>query len=477
MELRSRGYEAIGNSFDQGLTKAVGHFITFILLGGMIAIVTERSSKPGGFGRFIIVSTIFCTGLEFGQLFLPTRHARLTDLFCNTAGILVGAECLISWTKARTFRLDLQKRIRQNHFHAQTIIFILASTVWVINGLRPFLDGLRMGWDRDFHLLIGNEPDGSRPWLGEMRYIGIYGIALTAEQVSHIHKDLEVKNERDELDKLELLAGYDFTRGYTDVVPPAGLLKSDNLSIQVPAGPEFLSNGGGISLKEPSVLISRGYATELTEAIQSSGAFSVEAWIRPSINQQEGPARIVTLSKGVWSRNFMLGQEATDLVFRVRNSINGGNGFRFALHGKHAVQGGLQHVVAVYDHGVSSIFLDGRLIRPVVDLREPGAYLRLGTGPVGRFFSMMLLILTVALPCYSMFSFVGRDWVRHAAVIVSTFSIGSLPYAVSSLSTGGPFRLGFFIWLIGALLIVYPICFFYVYPPLPVWNRLTKIVD
>jgi len=88
---------------------------------------------------------------------------------------------------------------------------------------------------------------------------------------------------------------------------------------------------------------------------------------------------------------------------------------------------------------------------------------------------MILLILTVALPCYSMFSFVGRDGVRHAAAIVSTFCIGTLPYAVSSLSMGGPLRSGFCLWLVVALLIVYPICFFYVYPPLPGWNRLAKI--
>ena len=341
--------------------------------------------------------------------------------------------------------------IRKYRFHAnaQALIFILASTVWFVIGLRPFLGGLWMAWNRDFHLLVGNESDRSRPWLGEIRYVGIYGRALTAEQVSRIHKNtVGTKNERQEPDLPEMLVGYDFTRGNSGVVSPVGSLASDNLSIQVPDGAGFLFNADGIVLKEPSVLATRGAASELTEAILSAGAFSVEAWIRPLNDKQEGPARIVTLSESVWSSNFMLGQEASDLVFRVRNGINGGNGFRFALHGKNAVQNGLQHVVAVYDHGVSSIFLDGRRIRPVVDLREPGAYLRLGIGPVGRFFSMMLLILTVALPCYSIFSFMGRAWVRHAGAIVSTICIGGLPYTVSSLSTGGPLRLGFFLWLV-----------------------------
>lgn len=332
-----------------------------------------------------------------------------------------------------------------------------------------------MGWNRDFHLIVGNESDGSRPWVGEIRHVRIYGRALTAEQVSRIHKTLEMNNKGREPGKLGLLVGYDLTQGNSRVVSPVGSLQSDNLSIQVPAGVGFLSDGGGIVLKDPSVLATREAAAELTEAILSAGAFSVEAWVRPFNDKQEGPSRIVTLSESVWSSNFMLGQEASDLVFRVRNGINGGNGFRFALHGKNVVQNGLQHVVAVYDHGVSSIFLDGRRIRQVVDLREPAAYLHLGTNSMGRFFSLTLLILTVTLPCYSLFPVVGRDGVRHAAAVFSTFCIGGLPYAVSSLLTGGPLRLPFFLWLVVALLIVYPICFFYVYPPLPGWIRLAKI--
>ena len=477
MELRSRVNEAIGNSFDRGLLKVVGHFITFFILGGMIAVVKERSSKPYGFGRFVLVATIFCTCLEFSQLFLSGRHATFTDLFSNTAGVLLGAKSSIWWHRAKTIRPTLQEHTRQYRFHAQAGVFILASTIWLAVGFLPLWSGLRMGWNKDFHLLIGNELDRSRPWLGEIRYVRIYGRALTVEQVSRIHKTLETKNERQEHSKLELLVEYDFTQGNSNVVFPVGSLKSYDLSIQVPAGAGDISNGGGIFLKEPSVLETRGAAAELTEAITSSGAFSVEAWIRPIDDRQEGPARIVTLSESIWSSNFMLGQEATGLIFRVRNGINGGNGFRFALHGKNTVQDGLQHVVAVYDHGVSSIFLDGRLIQPVVDLREPAAYIHLGTNSVGRFFSMILLILTVALPCYSMFSFVGRDGVRHAAAIVSTFCIGTLPYVAINLFIGGSLRLGFFMWLVIVILIVYPICIFYVYPPLPGWNRLAKIVE
>jgi len=475
VEFRSRINEAMEHSFDRGLLKVAGHFTLFFVLGVVIAALKERLSKPCGFGRFVLVATIFCTGLELSQLLLSGRHATLTDLLSNTGGVVLGAKSPIWLHQVKTIRRTPQVFFRRYQSHTQAAVFILASAVWLAVGFLPTRGSLRMGWNKDFHLLIGNVLDRSRPWLGEIRYVRIYGRALTAEQVSRIHKTLETNNERKDLGKPELLVGYDFTKGNTNVVSPAGLLNSDNLSIQVPVGAGFISSGGGMFLKEPSVLVTRGAAAELTEAIMSAGAFSIEAWIRPLNDKQEGPARIVTLSDGIWSSNFMLGQDATGLVFRVRNRINGGNGFKFALQSKNAVRDGLQHVVAIYDHGVSSIFLDGRLIRPVVDLREPAAYIHLGTNPAGRFFSIMLLILTVALPCYSMFSFVSRDGVRHAAAIVLTFCIGSLPCAVSSLSMGGPWRSGFFLWLAVELLIVYPICIFYVYPTLPGWNRLAKI--
>ena len=57
------------------------------------------------------------------------------------------------------------------------------------------------------------------------------------------------------------------------------------------------------------------------------------------------------------------------------------------LQVKDAIRSSLQHLVAIYDHGVSMILRDGRLLSPVLDLRETNFILGLGPGsrgPCGR---------------------------------------------------------------------------------------------
>ena len=163
---KSRVNEAIVNSFSEGLLAMAGHFMGFAILGGLIAAMKEGSSQWHGFGCFVLVAIVFCTGLEISQLLLPTRHASLTDLLCNIGGVLVGAWSSIRWQQVRTVRLALQEHRDQYRSHVQTGIFILASMVWVVSGLLPIVGVLRMEWSKDFHLLIGNEFDGSRPWFG-----------------------------------------------------------------------------------------------------------------------------------------------------------------------------------------------------------------------------------------------------------------------------------------------------------------------
>jgi hypothetical protein len=46
VEFRFRVHEAIVNSFDRGFLKIAGHFVTFIILGGIFTVVNERSSSP-----------------------------------------------------------------------------------------------------------------------------------------------------------------------------------------------------------------------------------------------------------------------------------------------------------------------------------------------------------------------------------------------------------------------------------------------
>ncbi|MBN1674460.1 MAG: FecR domain-containing protein [Kiritimatiellae bacterium] len=72
--------------------------------------------------------------------------------------------------------------------------------------------------------------------------------------------------------------------------------------------------GGGLALRKPTIIASRGPARKITAACRASGELTLEAWIRPASTQQGtmggpiGQVRIVTLSQDYGAPNFMLGQ-------------------------------------------------------------------------------------------------------------------------------------------------------------------------
>lgn len=59
-------------------------------------------------------------------------------------------------------------------------------------------------------------------------------------------------------------------------------------------------------------------AKELVQALDTTDAMTIEAWIKPDNATQHGPARIVSLSDGTSRRDFTLGQEGNKYDVRLR---------------------------------------------------------------------------------------------------------------------------------------------------------------
>jgi len=445
-----------------GVFKVLGHFVAFFTVGVLIVAVSERlQRRPDSLRWFWLIAVVFCVGLEFIQLFDQSRHARLTDLLCNVSGLILGTTGSVQWNPIRELCVKLKAWLNHHTTGFLAGVLVLASGAWLIAGLRPVVGSLKMDWSENYRLFVANESDGSRPWLGEIRYIGLYGRALTPSQVRFAREHLDAPRDETEFNHLGLLAGYDFTQAGATLIIPNGLLSSGDLAIQIPEATEW-ARGGGIQLRQRTMLASRKPAFELAAAMQSSGAFSVEAWVRPLNESQGGPSRIVSLSDGIWRRDFTLAQERADAVFRVRNSVNGPNGQEHELKAAGAIRTSLEHLVAVYDHGASSLFVDGKLATPVEDLREPLVYLLLGTGALGRAAGALLLTVTVTLPSHYLFS----RWRSAAKAVFGaigvTFLTGSLPYLVAGVTVGGPCPLNFLLWVAGALMTIYPLSYYYV---------------
>ncbi|MEO0447855.1 MAG: LamG-like jellyroll fold domain-containing protein [Verrucomicrobiota bacterium] len=119
------------------------------------------------------------------------------------------------------------------------------------------------------------------------------------------------------------------------------------------AGPQGVAEATseGLVVRKGLSLRSRGDVSMLNRAIRESGKFSVEVWVRPSNLRQDGPARVVSLSKNTSLRNFTLGQEGNEWVVRVRTTESSKNGIPEMTSSKGKANLGWNHVVFVREKG------------------------------------------------------------------------------------------------------------------------------
>ena len=122
-----------------------------------------------------------------------------------------------------------------------------------------------------------------------------------------------------------LLVLYDFASAEGTLVKDrAGAGKPIDLRITQMQGVK--RSKGQLEIHGKTLVRSEQPATRVTEAIQRSGALSVEAWIEPFKLNLDGPARIVSLSRDTSLRNFTLGQDGAAYDGRLRASRSSNNG-------------------------------------------------------------------------------------------------------------------------------------------------------
>jgi hypothetical protein len=87
------------------------------------------------------------------------------------------------------------------------------------------------------------------------------------------------------------------------------------------SGPTISWTSPGMSVVGRVVIASTANASAIQSRCNTSNELTVEAWIKPSSVDQDGPARIVTMSYTgtVPNRNFTLAQSGDHFVFRLRN--------------------------------------------------------------------------------------------------------------------------------------------------------------
>ena len=103
--------------------------------------------------------------------------------------------------------------------------------------------------------------------------------------------------------------------------------------------------GGGFFFADGQTILRASSALKLINACKAGNEITLEAWIRPASTEQDGPARIMTLSKDPYERDFTLGQSLRSYQVRLRTSNTGLNGLEFVVESNSGAATRLMHLL------------------------------------------------------------------------------------------------------------------------------------
>ena len=172
----------------------------------------------------------------------------------------------------------------------------------------------------------------------------------------------------------DVIALYEFTEGGGQVArDTSGVSPALDLTL---SGTEW-ADGGGIEIVNGKAMGTQAASRKLYDLIASQNGtneYSVEAWVTPGNSTQEGPARIVSYSRGTGERNFTMGQARNDYVFRNVSLARGldRNGLPEVVAQDTLIES-IQHIVMTFDQtNGRRIFVNGQSVG-TNDQNGPGA--------------------------------------------------------------------------------------------------------
>jgi glycopeptide antibiotics resistance protein len=277
---------------------------------------------PGNWGRITIFFGNLMSGLglslivEVLQVFVSARDPSLADILANGFGVYLGLLCFSLWgEKVLSYILVLATKDKI-YFLLKIFIIVLIGYItlitFIFNFMQPAAD--LSNWDHTFPLILGNERTGDRPWRGHLSEISFNDRAISEAEVA----DIFAKN-----DVLEnsFLISYQLT-GETSYKSQT----INELDLFWQGVPPEVRNEKSISLGPDHWLEIAELGVLLNQKLAEASEFTLSTTIMTADIQQDGPARLLSISKDPFQRNFTLGQEKNDLILRLRTPLTGSNG-------------------------------------------------------------------------------------------------------------------------------------------------------
>jgi VanZ like protein/concanavalin A-like lectin/glucanase superfamily protein len=271
--------------------------------------------------RTFLFGLCLSTAAEVLQMGYVDRVPSGLDITSNTCGALVGYLVAMVWLRATGFD-PKSLRIPRLIAAAGIPLAILGAISLVDHPTKSDFSN----WSPSFHLAIGNEPTGDRPWDGTISAFQIYPFAMAPSQIDALARQAAHADK--------------------PALPSGGLILPTNSP-----------PGYGRSL------LSSDEEVRFHDALVRQQQLTLLVFLQTNNVEQSGVARIITYSQDPGNRNFTLGQFHDTLTFRLRTPASDANGTNPALYSGPVLS--LNHpafVAAVYDGRISRLYVDGTLV-------------------------------------------------------------------------------------------------------------------
>jgi VanZ family protein len=380
-------------------------FVNNLILYMPLGIALSDSSLVWAFLFGLLLST--CA--EVLQLGYVDRIPSFLDIASNTAGALIG------YVGGRFFLGRAYHRPRSLRlYRAIGVAAIPLSILGTLSLIHEPPKADFSDWNSTFHLAVGNELTGDRPWSGTISKFAIYPFAMSPSQLNDLAQQRPVNAPSE--------------------APVVG-----------PLGAADLAGRSG------RPLLSQQQERGFFDALVSRSQLTLVVWMRPDDLDQSGPARIVTYSQSPANRNFTLGQIGNTLTFRLRTPASGINGMNPALYtGPVLSLNKTSFVAAVYDGRASRLYVDGKQVAHTdLATRRPRLPKRImpwlpGSLPIREIELCGAEILLSGLLAIGIFSWSGvpeRRWIRYFIGAAAGLVIGTIVWVFAVSNPGLGFRI------------------------------------
>jgi VanZ family protein len=353
-----------------GLIDLINNVLLFLPLGFGLSWEARKIGlrKVAVIAAIVLICFSLSLTVELLQIFLPSRYPSLIDVFFNTISGFLGCIVFNLWeSKLINNAIIIINKAKLLLYDRKLIFIILGYIIFTFLISVPLQKAVSLSnWDSSFPLLLGNEQTGNRPWKGHIYQLQITNRPLTKLEIAKTFAEqgpfASIKGG--------LLASY-------KLVDDKSLQdQTGHLSTLLWKGEPLLNQSNDYTrLTANRWLETKEPVSYLARMVQQTNQFTLSTTAATADIRQIGPARIISYSSDPWHRNFTLGQEGSNLVFRMRTPLTGENGMRPELVIPEVfADTRIQHIAITYDGAYLLVYLNGRQHPYSLEL-SPGAKL------------------------------------------------------------------------------------------------------